>query len=64
MIGKVLIGWFIGQSEPGSAFGAAGALAVILVFVYYASMIVLLGVSSHRCGPAAKAIAFDRRSTP
>ena len=43
VIGKIVIGWYIGRSDPGSAFGAAGALAVILVFVYYASMIVLLG---------------------
>lgn len=43
VIGKLAIGWYVGRSEPGSAFGAAGALAVILLFVYYASMIVLLG---------------------
>lgn len=43
VIGKLLLGWYIGHSSPGSAFGAAGALAVILLFVYYASMIVLLG---------------------
>ena len=43
VIGKFLIGFYIGQSEPGSAYGAAGSLAVILVWVYYASLIVLLG---------------------
>jgi len=43
VIGKMLIGWYIGRSNPGEAFGAAAALAAILVFVYYASMIVLLG---------------------
>lgn len=43
VIGKMAVGLYLGQSNPGSAFGAAGALAVILVFVYYASMIVLLG---------------------
>lgn len=43
VIGKIGVGIYIGQSNPGSAFGAAGALAIILVFVYYASMIVLLG---------------------
>ncbi|HEX6588562.1 MAG TPA: YihY/virulence factor BrkB family protein [Longimicrobiales bacterium] len=43
VIGKFAIGLYIGQSDPGSAYGAAGSLAVILVWVYYASIIVLLG---------------------
>ena len=43
VLGKFLIGFYIGQSDPGSAYGAAGSLAVILVWIYYASMIVLFG---------------------
>jgi len=43
VIGKLLIGLYIGQSNPGSAFGAAGSLAVLLVWIYYAAVIVLLG---------------------
>ena len=43
VLGKVLIGFYIGKSNPGSAFGAAGALAVLLVWIYYAAVIVLLG---------------------
>lgn len=43
VIGKVAIGLYLGRSAPGDAFGAAGALAVILVWIYYAGMIVLLG---------------------
>jgi membrane protein len=43
VIGKFLIGFYLGQSDPGSAFGAAGTLAVILIWVYYASHIVLFG---------------------
>jgi membrane protein len=41
--GKFALGFYLGRSEPGSAFGAAGALAVILVWVYYAGMILLFG---------------------
>lgn len=43
VIGKFLIGLYIGQSDPGSAFGAAGSLAVLFVWIYYAAAIVLLG---------------------
>ena len=43
LIGKFLIGLYIGRSNPGDAFGGAGALAVLLVWIYYAAMIVLLG---------------------
>ncbi|HEX6050020.1 MAG TPA: YihY/virulence factor BrkB family protein [Gemmatimonadaceae bacterium] len=43
VVGKYLIGLYIGQSDPGNTFGAAGALAVLLVWIYYAAIIVLLG---------------------
>jgi membrane protein len=42
-IGKFLIGFYLGRSNPGEAFGAAGALALMLVWIYYSAMIVLLG---------------------
>lgn len=41
--GKFVIGFYLGRSAPGDAFGAASALAVILVWTYYAGMIVLFG---------------------
>jgi membrane protein len=43
VLGKFLIGLYLGRSEPGSAFGAASALAVILIWIYYAGMILLFG---------------------
>jgi len=42
-IGKWGISFYLGRSDPGSAFGAAGALAVLLVWIYYSAMIVLFG---------------------
>ena len=42
-LGKFVIGLYLGRSHPGNAFGAASALAVILVWIYYAGMIVLFG---------------------
>jgi membrane protein len=43
VIGKTLIGIYLGRSNPGEAFGAAGSLALLLVWIYYSSMIVLFG---------------------
>jgi membrane protein len=43
VIGKSLIGIYLGTSDPGSAYGAAGSLILILIWIYYSSMIVLLG---------------------
>lgn len=42
-IGKYLISLYLGRSSISSSFGAAGALILILVWVYYSSTIFLLG---------------------
>jgi membrane protein len=42
-VGKYLIGLYLGKGGATSAFGAAGSLAVILLWVYYASQILLFG---------------------
>jgi membrane protein len=41
--GKFAIGFYLGKSNPGEAFGAAGSLALILVWVYYSAIIIFLG---------------------
>jgi membrane protein len=41
-IGKTLIGIYIGKSAVGSAYGAAGSLIVLLVWVYYSSAIIFI----------------------
>jgi len=43
MIGKILISLYLGQSDIGSAYGAAGSVIIILVWVYYSSMILFFG---------------------
>jgi membrane protein len=43
MIGKSLISWYIGTSAVASSYGAAGALIVLLLWVYYSAQIFLLG---------------------
>ena len=42
-LGKTAIGIYLGKADPGSAFGAAGSLALILVWIYYSSLILLVG---------------------
>jgi membrane protein len=42
-VGKFLIGLYIGKSGIASAFGAAGSLVVIFVWVYYSAQIFLVG---------------------
>jgi membrane protein len=42
-VGKALIGWYIGGSTIATSYGAAGALLVVLLWVYYSAQIFLLG---------------------
>lgn len=42
-IGKYVIGIYIEKGNPGSAFGAASSIIVILLWVYYTSVILYFG---------------------
>jgi membrane protein len=55
VIGKLLIGLYLGKSSIASGFGAAGSLVVLVAWVYYSAQVFLLGaeytwVYAHRCG--------------
>lgn len=43
VIGKFLIGLYLGNSSLTDTYGAAGSIVVVLIWVYYSSMIVLFG---------------------
>jgi membrane protein len=47
-IGKYLIGLYLGTSGVATAYGAAGSVVVLLVWVYYTSQVVLLGAEFTR----------------
>jgi membrane protein len=53
VLGKWAIGLYLGRTAVTSMFGAAGSLIVLLLWVYYASFIVLMG--------AEFTYAFSRR---
>src|SRR3954470_9607319 len=69
-VGKFLIGLYLGQSNPANAFGAAKALGVIFVWIYYAGMILLFGAEftqqyaknrGHGIQPKKGAVRFERQ---
>jgi membrane protein len=41
--GKAAIGFYIGRTGVGSAYGAAGSVLILLAWVYYSSQILFLG---------------------
>jgi membrane protein len=47
-IGKLAIGVYLGSSGVASGFGAAGSLAVLLVWLYYSAQIFLFGAELTR----------------
>ena len=57
-LGKVAIAWYIGTQSFESTYGAAASLVVLLIWVYYASQIVLFGAELTR------AYALTRRKEP
>ena len=72
LIGKALIGLYLGRSSYGSAYGAAGSLVILLVWIYYSSQILFFGaeftqVYANRYGsqirPASNAIRVPDSSS-
>jgi membrane protein len=47
-VGKSLIGIYLGKSSFNSAYGAAGSLIVLLLWIYYSAQIFLLGAEFTR----------------
>lgn len=43
MIGKFAIGLYIGTSDVGSTYGTAGSLVILILWVYYSSIILYFG---------------------
>ena len=70
-LGKYLLGVYLGGKGVTSAYGAAGSLVVVLLWVYYSSQILLFGAEFTRayarlcgnlCEPADNAMAVTEES--
>ena len=70
LIGKYALGLYLGSGAAGSAYGAAGSLITMLIWIYYAAQIVLFGAEFTRVyalergrgiRPAKYAVRVDRK---
>jgi len=48
VLGKFLLGLYLGHASVGSAYGAAGSLIVLLVWIYYTAQLFFLGAEFTR----------------
>jgi membrane protein len=60
LVGKFAISLYIGKSDIGSSFGTAGSMIVLLVWIYYSSIILYFGAEFTR----AYVIEFGDEITP
>jgi membrane protein len=47
-IGKILIAFYMGKASVGESFGAAGAIVVVIAWVYYSAQVFFLGAEFTR----------------
>ena len=68
--GKLLLGLYLGSGAAGSAYGAAGSLVTLLLWVFYSAQILLFGaeftkIYANTCGsrvvPEPHAVRVERR---
>jgi membrane protein len=68
-VGRIVIGVYLGRSALASAYGAAGTLVVLLLWLYYSAQVFLLGAeftcahAKYRLGRAQSAAA-ERTAIP
>lgn len=43
LVGKLLLGFYFGKTDPGSTYGAAGTIVLILLWVSYSCLILFFG---------------------
>jgi membrane protein len=63
-IGKSLIGLYLGHASLGSAYGAAGSLVVLSVWIYYSALILFFGAEVTYAYAALRHLASTETKTP
>lgn len=72
-LGKIGISIYLGKTAPGSAYGAAGSVIALLLWVYYSSVILFFGAEltqvyarqfGHRIQPSAHAYRTSKLRIP
>jgi membrane protein len=59
-LGKYAIALYIAKASVGSAYGAAGSVVVVIVWLYYTSQIVFFGAEfTHVIGTPGRAVVAD-----
>jgi membrane protein len=59
MIGKFGISFYIGKSNIGTTYGAAGSLVILLLWVYYSAIILYLGAEFAKAWSAHKGTSLQ-----
>ena len=68
-LGKLLLGLYLGRSSVSSAYGAAGSLVIVLLWVYYSAQILFFGakftqIYSNRYGSHLEPVPGAEAVTP
>jgi membrane protein len=59
VVGKHLIGFYLGQTTVASSFGAAGSVVIFMIWVYYAALILLFGAEITQVVAARRGTAVE-----
>jgi membrane protein len=63
-IGKSLLGLYLGKTAVASAYGAAGSLIVVILWVYYSAMIFYFGAEFTRVRANARRLSAQEGAAP
>ena len=63
-IGKSLLGLYLGKTAVASAYGAAGSLIVVILWVYYSAMIFYFGAEFTRVRASARRLCAQEGAAP